>query len=41
MARAGKTSRATSFEFTNGEPPVLLGNNEAANPVEFLLHAGG
>ncbi|MCB1442141.1 MAG: OsmC family protein [Methyloceanibacter sp.] len=33
------TSRATSFEFTNGEPPVLLGNNEGANPVEFLLHA--
>ncbi len=33
------TSRTTSFEFTNGEPPVLLGNNEGANPVEFLLHA--
>jgi len=32
-------SRATSFEFTNGEPPVLLGDNEGANPVEFLLHA--
>lgn len=32
-------SRTTSFEFTNGEPPVLLGNNEGANPVEFLLHA--
>jgi uncharacterized OsmC-like protein len=32
-------SRSTSFEFTNGEPPVLLGNNEGANPVEFLLHA--
>jgi uncharacterized OsmC-like protein len=25
--------------FTNGEPPVLLGHNEGANPVEFLLHA--
>lgn len=38
---AGKedTSRSASFEFTNGEPPVLLGNNEGANPVEFLLHA--
>jgi uncharacterized OsmC-like protein len=38
---AGKedSSRAASFEFTNGEPPVLLGNNEGANPVEFLLHA--
>ena len=32
-------SRAASFEFVNGEPPVLLGNNEGANPVEFLLHA--
>jgi uncharacterized OsmC-like protein len=32
-------SRPTSFEFVNGEPPVLLGHNEGANPVEFLLHA--
>lgn len=32
-------SRATAFEFTNGEPPVLLGRNEGANPVECLLHA--
>ena len=32
-------SRGSAFEFTNGEPPVLLGNNEGANPVEFLLHA--
>lgn len=32
-------SRSESFVFTNGEPPVLLGNNEGANPVEFLLHA--
>ena len=32
-------SRAEAFEFTNGEPPVLLGHNEGANPVEFLLHA--
>lgn len=32
-------SRANAFEFTNGEPPVLLGANEGANPVEFLLHA--
>src|SRR5512145_1391539 len=32
-------SRAMTFEFVNGEPPVLLGNNEGANPVEFLLHA--
>jgi uncharacterized OsmC-like protein len=33
------TSRQEAFEFTNGEPPVLLGHNEGANPVEFLLHA--
>lgn len=33
------TSRKEPFVFTNGEPPVLLGNNEGANPVEFLLHA--
>lgn len=32
-------SRAEAFEFTNGEPPILLGGNEGANPVEFLLHA--
>jgi uncharacterized OsmC-like protein len=32
-------SRQEAFEFTNGEPPVLLGHNEGANPVEFLLHA--
>lgn len=38
-AGAEDTSRGQPFEFTNGEPPVLLGNNEGANPVEFLLHA--
>ena len=32
-------SRTAPFEFVNGEPPVLLGDNEGANPVEFLLHA--
>jgi uncharacterized OsmC-like protein len=32
-------SRSEAFTFSNGEPPVLLGNNEGANPVEFLLHA--
>lgn len=32
-------SRQQDFIFTNGEPPILLGNNEGANPVEFLLHA--
>ena len=38
-AGAEDTSRQTTFEFVNGEPPVLLGHNEGANPVEFLLHA--
>jgi uncharacterized OsmC-like protein len=33
------TSRSAAWEFVNGEPPVLLGANEGANPVEFLLHA--
>ena len=33
------TSRHDALAFTNGEPPVLLGHNEGANPVEFLLHA--
>ena len=33
------TSRTAAWEFVNGEPPVLLGANEGANPVEFLLHA--
>lgn len=38
-AGAEDRSRTRPFEFTNGEPPVLLGRNEGANPVEFLLHA--
>lgn len=38
-AGAEDTSRSEPFMFTNGEPPVLLGANEGANPVEFLLHA--
>jgi uncharacterized OsmC-like protein len=38
-AGAEDASRQQPFEFTNGEPPVLLGDNEGANPVEFLLHA--
>ena len=32
-------SRAEPFVVESGEPPVLLGGNEGANPVEFLLHA--
>ena len=38
-ARQWDGSRSAPFVFTNGEPPVLLGHNEGANPVEFLLHA--
>lgn len=38
-AKAEDSSRSDAWEFTNGEPPVLLGHNEGANPVEFLLHA--
>jgi uncharacterized OsmC-like protein len=30
---------ATHFQMEAGEPPVLLGNDEGANPVEHLLHA--
>ena len=32
-------SRTSSFVYDNGEPPILLGNNEGANPVEYVLHA--
>jgi uncharacterized OsmC-like protein len=38
-AGAEDASRTEAWEFVNGEPPVLLGANEGANPVEFLLHA--
>jgi uncharacterized OsmC-like protein len=38
-AGAEDTSRTAAWEFVNGEPPVLLGANEGANPVEYLLHA--
>lgn len=31
-------SRSSAFMFDNGEPPILLGVNEGANPVEFVLH---
>ncbi|MGF1584126.1 MAG: OsmC family protein [Bacteroidales bacterium] len=33
------TSRDKAWVLDNGEPPVLLGNNEGANPVEYLLSA--
>jgi uncharacterized OsmC-like protein len=32
-------TRKEPFVFDNSEPPILLGNNEGANPVEFILHA--
>jgi len=35
---AEDTSRTSPFVFDNSEPPILLGNNEGANPVEFILH---
>jgi uncharacterized OsmC-like protein len=31
-------SRSEPFVFDNDEPPVLLGENRGANPVEYLLH---
>ena len=38
-AGAEDESRSEPFVYTNGEPPILLGNNEGGNPVEYLLHA--
>jgi uncharacterized OsmC-like protein len=32
-------TRRETFVFDNGEPAVLLGEDEGANPVEFVLHA--
>jgi uncharacterized OsmC-like protein len=32
-------ARATAFELINDEPPVLLGADRGANPVEYVLHA--
>jgi len=32
-------SRREAFRYVHDEPPVLLGNNEGANPGESLLHA--
>ncbi|HXJ87743.1 MAG TPA: OsmC family protein [Candidatus Binatia bacterium] len=32
-------SRQTSFVLHADEPPVLLGEDSAANPVEYLLHS--
>lgn len=33
------SKRAQPFVLDAGEPPVLLGADEGANPVEYLLHA--
>ena len=32
-------TRTEPYEFYCDEPPVLLGNDAGANPVEYLLHA--
>lgn len=32
------TSRMEPFVYDNDEPPVLLGENRGANPVEYVLH---
>ncbi len=37
--RAEDTSREQPFELHADEPPVLLGEDAGANPVEYLLHA--
>ena len=33
------TSRTEAFEIDAGEPAILLGADEGANPAEYLLHA--
>ena len=33
------TTRTQPFVFNADEPPVLLGKDQGANPVEFVLHA--
>lgn len=33
------TTRTKPFVLDADEPPVLLGNDQGANPVEFVLHA--
>jgi len=38
-AGAEDRSRRTPFTIVNGEPPLLLGNNEGPNPGEYVLHA--
>ena len=38
-ALAEHRTNANAFVFDNGEAPVLLGEDKAPNPVEWLLHA--
>ena len=38
-AGAEDTSRTEAFEVDAGEPAVLLGTDQGANPGEYLLHA--
>ncbi len=37
--RAEDTTRSAPFMLDADEPPVLLGEDRGANPVEFVLHA--
>ncbi len=37
--KAEDTTRTKPFVLDNDEPPVLLGNDAGANPVEYILHA--
>lgn len=36
---ACELQHAIKFEMDAAEPPILLGHDEGANPVEYLLHA--
>jgi uncharacterized OsmC-like protein len=38
-AGAEDTTRTEAFEIDAGEPAVLLGTDQGANPAEYLLHA--
>ena len=38
-ACAEDSNRTEPFVLDNAEPPVLLGEDEAPNPVEYVLHA--
>src|SRR5258708_6355654 len=38
-AATQQVQHMVKFEMDADEPPILLGNDEGANPVEYLLHA--